>query len=49
MSKLREETCRLSPPQSVIAFRLSSMVIGRRSRILSSNLVFLGLRRVIAL
>ena len=48
-SKVREETGRLSPPQSVTAFRLSSMVIGRRSRLLSSNLVFLGLRRVIAL
>ena len=41
-SKVREETGRLSPPQSVTAFRLSSMVIGRRSRLLSSNLVFLG-------
>ena len=29
MSKVREETSRLSPPQSVTAFRLSSMVIGR--------------------
>ena len=49
-SKVREETGRLSPPQSVTAFRLSSMVIGWRSRLLSSNLVFLGLRRgVIAL
>ena len=28
-SKVREETGRLSPPQSVTAFRLSSMVIGR--------------------
>ena len=28
-SKDREETGRLSPPQSVSAFRLSSMVIGR--------------------
>ena len=27
--KVREETGRLSPPQSVTAFRLSSMVIGR--------------------
>ena len=27
--KVREETDRLSPPQSVTAFRLSSMVIGR--------------------
>ena len=27
--KVREETGRLSPPQSVSAFRLSSMVIGR--------------------
>ena len=49
LSKVREETGRLSPPQSVTAFRLSSMVIGRRFRLLSSNLVFLGLRRVIAL
>ena len=48
-SKVREETGRLSPPQSVTAFRLSSMVIGRRSRLLSSNIVFLGLRRIIAL
>ena len=30
-SKVREETGRLSPSQSVTAFRLSSMVIGRRS------------------
>ena len=30
-SKVREETGRLSPPQSVTAFRLSSMVIGPRS------------------
>ena len=30
-SKVREETGRLSPSQSVIAFRLSSMVIGWRS------------------
>ena len=30
-SKVREETGRLSPSQSVSAFRLSSMVIGRRS------------------
>ena len=37
-SKVREETGRLSPSQSVTAFRLSSMVIGR----LSGNLVFLG-------
>ena len=27
--KVRKETGRLSPPQSVIAFRLSSMLIGR--------------------
>ena len=27
--KVREETGRLSPPQSVTAFRISSMVIGR--------------------
>ena len=27
--KVREETGRLSPPQSVTAYRLSSMVIGR--------------------
>ena len=47
--KVREETGRLSPPQSVTALRLSSMGIGRRSRLLSSNLAFLGLRRVIAL
>ena len=33
-SKVREETGWLSPPQSVTAFRLSSMVIGRRSRLL---------------
>ena len=31
MSKAREETDRLSPSQSVTAFRLISMVIGRRS------------------
>ena len=42
MSKVREETGRLSPSQSVTAFRLSSMVIGRRSWLLSGNLVFLG-------
>ena len=30
-SKVREETGRLSPSQSVTAFRLSSMLIGRRS------------------
>ena len=30
-SKVREETGRLSPSQSVTAFRLSSIVIGRRS------------------
>ena len=30
-SKVREETGRLSPSQSVTAFRLSSMVIGLRS------------------
>ena len=28
MSKVREETGRLSPPQSVTVFRLSSMVVG---------------------
>ena len=36
-SKAREETGRLSPPQSVTAFRLSSMVIIPR------DLEFLGL------
>ena len=30
-SNVREEMGRLSPSQSVIAFRLSAMVIGRRS------------------
>ena len=30
-SKVREETGRLSPSQSVTAYRLSSTVIGRRS------------------
>ena len=39
--KVREETGRLSPPQSVTSFRLSSMVIGRRVP------EFLGLLRVI--
>ena len=29
MSKVREETGRLSPPQCVTAFSVSSMVIGR--------------------
>ena len=38
-----------SPSQSVTAFRLSSMVIGRRSRLLSGNLVLLGCVRIIAL
>ena len=44
--KVREETGRLSPPQSVTAFRLSSMV---HSRLLSRDLEFLGLLRIIAL
>ena len=42
-SKVREETGRLSPPQSVTAFRLSLL------QIISRDLEFLGLLRVIAL
>ena len=48
--KVREETGRLSPPQSVTAFRVSSMVIGRCVfQIISRDLEFLGLLRIIAL
>ena len=49
--KVREETGRLSPPQSVTAFRLSSMVIGRCVPycIYGSTVEFLGLLRMIAL
>ena len=49
--KVREETGRLSPSQSVTAFRLSSMVIGRcvpEFQIISRDLEFLGLLRIIA-
>ena len=47
--KVREETGRLSPPpQSVTAFRLSSMVIGRCVPD-NRDLEFLGLLRMIAL
>ena len=36
--KVREETGRLSPPQSVTAFRLSSMVTERVFQIISRDL-----------
>ena len=50
MSKVREEKGRLSPPLSVTAFRLSSMVIGRYVfQLISRDLEFLGLLRIIAL
>ena len=48
-SKVREETGRLSPSQSVTAFRLSSMVIlDDVLQIISRDLEFLGLLRIIA-
>ena len=48
--KVREETGRLSPPQSVTAFRLNSMVIGRCvPDYISRDLEFLGLLRIISL
>ena len=46
--KVREETGRLFPPQSVTAFRLSSMVIDGVFQIISRDLGFLGLLRKIA-
>ena len=48
--KVREETGGLSPPQSVTAFRLSSMVIGRCvPDYISRDLESLGQLRIIAL
>ena len=51
--KVRAETGRLSPPQSVTAFRLSSMVIRRcvpdYNNSISRDLEFLCLLRIIAL
>ena len=51
MSKVREETDRLSPPQSVTAFRLSSVMIGQcvPDYIYCRDLEFLGLLGIIAL
>ena len=48
--KVGEETGRLSPPQRVTAFSLSSMVIGRCvPDIIFRDLEILGLLRIIAL
>ena len=47
--KVREETGRLSPPQSVTAFRLRSMVIGGCVPDYIRDLEYLGLLRIIAL